>query len=160
LNLAGRLPHRPKVELVQPEQTLLHNGDWVQAYNGLIYHHGIVRLDPCEGLQVIHRSGLAHKDVKSAEVRITDWAGFAGGTRFVERLDPENPLPRGQVVGNALSQVGNRGYDLLFHNCEHFACWCKTGKYVSAQVQGGMILTGTLGTLALMAIGIAATPEP
>ena len=29
----------------------------------------------------------------------------------------------------------NRGYDLLVHNCEHFAIWCKTGIAESEQIQ-------------------------
>jgi len=28
----------------------------------------------------------------------------------------------------------NRGYDLFFHNCEHFAIWCKTGVEESEQI--------------------------
>lgn len=45
------------------------------------------------------------------------------------------------VVRRAESRLGEKGYDLVSNNCEHFAYWCKTGKYKSeqvAQAQGGV----------------------
>ena len=40
-----------------------------------------------------------------------------------------------ETVERARSRIGERGYDLLFHNCEHFAVWCKTGVEKSEQVE-------------------------
>lgn len=40
------------------------------------------------------------------------------------------------VVQRALSRVGEKGYHLLWNNCEHFATWCKTGCQHSEQVHG------------------------
>jgi hypothetical protein len=31
--------------------------------------------------------------------------------------------------------LGERDYDLLHNNCEHFAVWCKTGRPESSQVR-------------------------
>lgn len=45
------------------------------------------------------------------------------------------------VVRRAEGRLGEKGYDIFSNNCEHFAYWCKTGKYKSeqvAQVQGGV----------------------
>lgn len=39
-----------------------------------------------------------------------------------------------ETVERARSCIGQRGYDLLTHNCEHFAVWCKTGVEKSEQV--------------------------
>ena len=39
-----------------------------------------------------------------------------------------------ETVERARSCIGQRGYDLLTHNCEHFAIWCKTGVEKSEQV--------------------------
>ncbi len=39
-----------------------------------------------------------------------------------------------EIVERALSQLGRRGYNLLYDNCEHFARWCVTGKAHSVQV--------------------------
>jgi len=38
-------------------------------------------------------------------------------------------------VERAKSRLGERAYNLLLNNCEHFAIWCKTGKSESTQVQ-------------------------
>jgi hypothetical protein len=39
------------------------------------------------------------------------------------------------VVKRAQSRLGERNYNLLFNNCEHFATWCKTGVSESRQVK-------------------------
>ena len=39
-----------------------------------------------------------------------------------------------ETVARARSCIGQRGYDLFVHNCEHFAVWCKTGIEKSEQV--------------------------
>ena len=44
-------------------------------------------------------------------------------------------VDRDAVVGRALSRVGERGYSVVFRNCEHFATWCVTGNESSAQVR-------------------------
>ena len=40
-----------------------------------------------------------------------------------------------ETVYRARSRLGERGYNLLLHNCEHFAIWCKTGVEKSDQVE-------------------------
>ena len=40
-----------------------------------------------------------------------------------------------ETVERAKSRLGERAYNLLLNNCEHFAIWCKTGKSESTQVQ-------------------------
>lgn len=40
-----------------------------------------------------------------------------------------------ETVARARSKIGERGYNLLLDNCEHFAVWCKTGLYRSEQVE-------------------------
>lgn len=44
--------------------------------------------------------------------------------------------PPEEVQRRALSRVGERKYNLVFRNCEHFAVWCATGLYASSQVEG------------------------
>lgn len=39
-----------------------------------------------------------------------------------------------ETVQRARSCIGTGGYSLIFHNCEHFAVWCKTGLEDSSQV--------------------------
>lgn len=38
------------------------------------------------------------------------------------------------IVDRARGQVGRRGYDLIWNNCEHFATWCCVGNRESRQV--------------------------
>lgn len=40
-----------------------------------------------------------------------------------------------ETVQRALSRVGEKDYNLVFNNCEHFALWCKTGVSESFQVR-------------------------
>ena len=41
---------------------------------------------------------------------------------------------RKQCVKRAKSALGERKYNLISHNCEHFARWCRTGMSSSTQV--------------------------
>ncbi len=45
----------------------------------------------------------------------------------IELYSPE------ETVARARSKLGERGYNLLLNNCEHFALWCKTGIAQSSQ---------------------------
>ncbi len=40
-----------------------------------------------------------------------------------------------ESVDRAYSRLGEKGYDIIFKNCEHFAMWCKTGVAYSSQVK-------------------------
>lgn len=39
-----------------------------------------------------------------------------------------------ETVQRARSEIGKGGYNLLTHNCEYFAIWCKTGLKQSTQL--------------------------
>ena len=39
-----------------------------------------------------------------------------------------------ETVSRARDCIGKKGYNLIFHNCEHFAVWCKTGLEKSEQI--------------------------
>ncbi len=39
-----------------------------------------------------------------------------------------------ETVQRARSKIGERQYNLVFNNCEHFAVWCKTGLSESRQI--------------------------
>ncbi len=58
---------------------------------------------------------------------------FANGSCIsIETVEEE--LPTDTVIEAALASVGNKGYDLVIGNCEHFARQMKTGKGHSVQV--------------------------
>jgi len=46
-------------------------------------------------------------------------------------------LPPQAIVERALSQVGEKGYHLMYNNCEHFTTWSRHGKGHSKQVLKG-----------------------
>lgn len=39
-----------------------------------------------------------------------------------------------ETIQRARKKMGERDYNLIFNNCEHFAIWCKTGVHESHQV--------------------------
>ena len=68
------------------------------------------------------------------------------GKFFLGKDDEENPhlySPQ-ETIERAKSRLGERGYDLLFDNCEHFAIWCKTGLSRSTQIERVIDLFGCL----------------
>ena len=92
---------------------------------GVYEHHGI----DCGDGTVIH----FHKGEQGAEVKRTSREAFAQGSAIYGQRVTTAFLPS-LVVARAESRLGDRDYDLLTRNCEHFATWCKTGRWESAQV--------------------------
>ena len=48
-------------------------------------------------------------------------------------LDKLDPSPDA-VIDRAEARIGEKAYNLVFRNCEHFSSWCKTGISNSEQV--------------------------
>ena len=44
------------------------------------------------------------------------------------------PYSEEEIVKRAKSKLGEKGYNVLFKNCEHFVTWCRYGKESSQQV--------------------------
>ncbi|HRF00491.1 MAG TPA: lecithin retinol acyltransferase family protein, partial [Pirellulaceae bacterium] len=99
---------------------------------GLATHHGI---DVGDGTVVHWTSGLdstewrgprGSKDAKrNSAVRRTSSEYFSDGQPVSVR-SYRKCLDADEVVRRALERVGERGYSLIWSNCEHFATWCKT----------------------------------
>ena len=99
-------------------------------------HHGIYIGDG----QVVHYSGFAEM-LKKGEIAITTLEEFMGDQDklyVVEYASSEAIHSSDEIVERALSRVGEDDYNLMFNNCEHFACWCVTGKHKSKQVNSVM----------------------
>jgi hypothetical protein len=120
---------------------------------GAYTHHGVY----IGNQQVVHYTGEVGRK-RNACVQVDSLSTFArGGTvkvvRYAKRLSGRAAVER------ALSRVGERSYDLLFNNCEHFARWCCTGDHASEQTRKAMSGTvGVVGTAAAtsMALGTVA----
>lgn len=91
---------------------------------GIYEHHGI----DCGDGSVIH---YRKSDETIARTAI---ATFTDGRKVYVKDYPTSFIPD-VVVRRAESRLGERGYNLIFNNCEHFATWCKTGVSDSQQVR-------------------------
>lgn len=59
-------------------------------------------------------------------------------SRFLNRLGgidlDQLDLSPDAVIDRAEARIGERAFSIIFHNCEHFSSWCKTGISNSEQV--------------------------
>lgn len=92
---------------------------------GLYQHHGI----DCGDRTVIHYS----KAREDAEISRTSYTAFSWGNRVYPVRQSFMYTPD-IVIDRASSRLGERQYDLLQNNCEHFANWCTTGRSESRQL--------------------------
>ena len=126
-------------------------GDHIYVSRGIYTHHGV---DAGEGTG-IHFTGEPGSK-RNAAVACSSMTDFLQGAqckvrRYGRRDDAETTIARAE------SQLGITGYHLLFHNCEHFATWCCTGRGVSQQVRGATSLTAhgaVAGTTAAATTGV------
>lgn len=59
---------------------------------------------------------------------------FADGAPIKIRNHPFPKFTAREAVQRAYSRIGEKSYDLLTNNCEHFVNWCIEGLYTSRQV--------------------------
>lgn len=103
--------------------------------DGLYEHHGI----DCGDGTVIHYS----KQEDEATVKRTSMREFTWGKPVYIRRYPAHYIAE-TTLRRAESRLGEREYNLLFNNCEHFATWCKTGISDSKQIREFAPLLATL----------------
>lgn len=110
----------------------------VQRMNGLYAHHGIYVSDE----EVIHFTGKDDDSIldwSKPEVIQTDLAYFLkdGILEVKEYTDEEfaDLYSPEQIVTYARACLGDKGYNLIFNNCEHFANVCTLGRFRSHQVE-------------------------
>jgi ribosomal protein S20 len=99
---------------------------------GLPYNHcGIYE----GGGHVIHFAAPEGSETnpENAVVHETRFEHFADGCD-VSVIDIEGSKSPEETLRLARSCIGMKGYAITSSNCDHFATWCKTGKYHSIQV--------------------------
>ena len=86
--------------------------------------------------RVIHFNSITGKasDAVVIESAIDEY--FEDGKYFVLDFKETKTYSPDTAVSNAKAKLGEKKYDLLNYNCEHFAIWCKTGLLKSYQVDG------------------------
>ena len=130
----------------------LESGDHIYVRRkGLLYsHHGIYAGDGT----VIHFRGI-EKEKQNPLVIITDIENFLNSGKL-KRRNYKKRLPHSETVRIARKHLSEKGYSLVFNNCEHFATYCATGKKKSRQVRRAV--SGIVGvTLAITATVIRKT---
>lgn len=116
---------------------LLKKGDHVGWHRpvGVYWHHAIISdidVQNCR-IHVIHFAKVRGRITISKEwldVRRQKGDFF----RFDYSKETNILNPPDAVLRRANARVGERGYNLVDKNCEHFATYCKTGKEDCAQV--------------------------
>ena len=113
---------------------------------GFFYsHHGIYAGDG----QVLHFRG-AVQEKKDPTVILSDIDTFLKNGRLQKRTYRQR-LPHAETVQIARAHLAQKGYSLVFNNCEHFATYCATGKKKSPQVSK---IIGGMATVALAVSGM------
>ncbi|HEY9301932.1 MAG TPA: lecithin retinol acyltransferase family protein [Phormidium sp.] len=90
---------------------------------GVYEHHGI---DCGDGTAIHYRK--PSETIERTSLETLSQGGIIYVKRYQVSFVPD------VVVHRAESRLGERKYNLLFNNCEHFANWCKTGVNYSQQV--------------------------
>lgn len=113
-------------------------GDHIRVKRIGYTHHGIYISDD----EIIHFTGRdddSIMDWSKAEVISTDLDFFfKGGTLEVKVYTLTESIflrPTDEIISYARSCVGDRGYNLAFNNCEHFANRCTLRQHKSKQVK-------------------------
>ena len=112
-------------------------GDHIRVNRGLYSHHGIYASNDC----VIHfapPNNTGEIDHANAQVVVTNLTDFLNGGILEVRVftDEELKVKRTpqDIVNYAFSRMGEKGYNIISNNCEHFANECLFGKKKSNQV--------------------------
>ena len=116
-------------------------GDCIYVYRnfgqlkGVYKHYGI---DCGDGTVIHYRK-------PSEIIEQTSLATFSKGNPiYVAEYSKGFGYVPDAVVERAKSRLGEHDYNLLTNNCEHFACWCKTGISDSKQIRNYLPAITTL----------------
>ncbi|KAK2146411.1 hypothetical protein LSH36_610g00008 [Paralvinella palmiformis] len=116
-----------------------HNkGDHIFWNKSLGYSHHAIVSDKSEisgQVKVIHYTGGLLEGAGKGVIA-EEWLDAYCDKDILYRQDYVDCHDPEEVIRLARSRLGERKYSLPFNNCEHFACWCKTGFFQSDQVDG------------------------
>ncbi len=120
------------------EYTAPQKGDHIRVSRGLYNHHGVYISDD----EVIHFTGTDDDNIfdwsKNEVIRTTLKEFLRGGRLEVKQYtqqELEDLYPVEHIVIYARACLGDKGYNLVFNNCEHFANVCTLGRFRSKQVE-------------------------
>lgn len=115
-----------------------NKGNHIKVNRGVYTHHGVYISDD----EVIHFTGTEDDSIldwSKNEVIKTDIEYFLRGGELEVKEYTDDELkdlyPVEHIVSYARACLGNREYNLIFNNCEHFANTCTLGRFRSNQVE-------------------------
>ena len=114
-------------------------GNMIRVHAGSIYHYGIYVSDDeiiQFGLAPIARPNMKDCDV---EVCVSNIDTFLCGN-FLEVGEPEKKDQKklrspDAIVFEARSRIGEKNYNILYNNCEHFVYRCVLGEHYCSQTE-------------------------
>lgn len=135
-------------------------GDMVRVKLDKLYHYGIF-VDENEVIQFgPPPAGRVHLKDSEIEVCVTDVYGFlCGGFLEVaeaERKDRKKRRSAEETVAAARARLGERGYNILYNNCEHFAYECAFGEKYCSQTEA---LRAAWRSMPVLDVYVAEVPE-
>lgn len=130
-------------------------GDHVYSPRKGYTHHGIY----IGGNEVVHYSGFVD-GWKGGKIEATTLRRFQrGNSVHVRRYTDKSKFDANlhtrsarkysaeKTVERALSRLDEDWYNVLVNNCEHFACWCVTGRHSSEQVRDAVLTSAEIARL-------------
>ena len=108
-------------------------GDMIRVSCGNFYHYGIFATEE-EVIQfgLPPFDGLLNRNFEDVSICVSTIDEFSGGkaveVAFMEKADKRKRLAPKKTVRRAREKIGERGYDILHNNCEHFARYCYFGE--------------------------------
>ena len=113
-----------------------NRGDIVRICLGEIYHYGIYVSDD-EIIQFGEPPTTILRKDEDVEVCITNIDGFMCG-RFLEvgrpdRKELKKAKQPDEIIQMARKRIGEKGYSILYNNCEHFVNECVFGEKKCSQ---------------------------
>ena len=108
-------------------------GDMIRISFGNFYHYGIfVSEEEVIQFGLPPFEGLLNRKFEDIAVCVSDSYTFAGGKTVevasIEKSDKKRRLSPKKTVRIARECIGDKGYDILHNNCEHFAKYCYFGE--------------------------------
>ena len=118
-------------------------GDIIYTKHNLYRHYGIYINENC----VVHYDGkLDDMFLRKMCIRETTMDRFLGGKTSYYIDNREAKFNNKEVVERARECIGEEKFNLVSHNCEHFAMWCKAGEPRSKQVYLTLLLAITINS--------------
>ena len=110
-------------------------GDILCVDRGLYRHYGIY----AGSSKVIHYAAAEKDFGNDVCVHETTLKDFIRNDKcVVVQIDDKDVFSPEETIKRARSRTGEKSYNIIFNNCEHFVYWCKTGKKMSKQVSNAI----------------------